>query len=149
MATPGRLTRAEAALRQHGLAFPETHEDFPWGHRALKVKGKIFVTMAFDHDVFCLSVKLPMSGGMALALPFASPTGYGLGKSGWVTARFGAADDVPLDMLREWVDESFRAVAPKKVLAKFEDAEADGKPPAPKTKQTRAKRSPRRSKNGG
>ena len=33
---------------------------------------------------------------MALLLPFATPTGYGLGKSGWVSARFAPSDDPPL-----------------------------------------------------
>jgi predicted DNA-binding protein (MmcQ/YjbR family) len=129
MTAPRRLIQAEAALRRHALAFPETHEDFPWGHRALKVKGKMFVVLALEHDLLHLTVKLPVSGGMALGLPFASPTGYGLGKSGWVTARFGAANDLPLEMLREWVTESFRAVAPKKVLAKLEKAEAAAERP--------------------
>jgi hypothetical protein len=62
---------------------------------------------------------------VALSLPFAEPTGYGLGKSGWVTARFAAGDDVPVPMLIGWVDESFRAVAPKRLLAKLE-ADEDG-----------------------
>ena len=123
MKTPARLTRAEAAVRQHALAYPETKEDFPWGHRAVKVKGKIFLTLHLEEGVLHLSVKLPVSGEAALALPFASPTGYGLGKSGWVSARFGAKDAVPVEMLKEWVDESFRAVAPKRVLAQLEDAE--------------------------
>jgi predicted DNA-binding protein (MmcQ/YjbR family) len=119
------LARAEAALRKHALNYPETHEDFPWGHRALKVKGKAFLFMALgikEEDLFSLSVKLPVSGKLALSLPFASPTEYGLGKSGWVTARFHSGDDIPIDMLKEWVDESYRAVAPKRVLARLEDA---------------------------
>ena len=64
-----------------------------------------------------LSVKLPVSGILALGLPFASPTAYGLGKSGWVTARFGPKDKPPVDMLRRWVDESYRAVAPRRLVA--------------------------------
>ena len=32
-----------------------------------------------------ISCKLPQSGEAALMLPFAKPTGYGLGKSGWVS----------------------------------------------------------------
>jgi hypothetical protein len=40
-----KLTKSEGALREFALKFPETHEDFPWGHRALKVKGKVFVFM--------------------------------------------------------------------------------------------------------
>ena len=71
-----------------------------------------------DGDELGLSVKLPESGPMALLLPFAKPTGYGLGKSGWVSAHFVASDDPPLGMLREWIDESYRAVAPKKLAAK-------------------------------
>ena len=35
-----------------------------------------------------------MSAGQTLSLPFAKPTGEGLGKSGWVSLSFGA-DDVP------------------------------------------------------
>ena len=68
-------------------------------------------------------MKLPTSGPLALTLPFAFPTPYGLGKSGWVSARFGPKDEVPLEMLVEWLDESFRAIAPKKVLAQLETAE--------------------------
>jgi predicted DNA-binding protein (MmcQ/YjbR family) len=120
------LGRAETALRKFALAYPEATDEYPWGHLAVKVKGKIFVTMSTgksDGRFLTLSVKLPVSGKFALTLPFASPTGYGLGKSGWVTARFEAEDEVPIDRLREWIDESFRAVAPKKVLARLEESE--------------------------
>ena len=50
------------------------------------------------------------------------PTGYGLGRSGWVTARFGPGDDVPLDLIRRWLVESYRAVAPKKLGVLVEPA---------------------------
>ena len=97
MATPARLLRAESALRKRALTYPDTHEDFPWGHSALKVKGKAFLFMAcganFDNTL-SVSVKLPVSGHAALTLPFAAPTAYGLGKSGWVTATFTAKPTV-------------------------------------------------------
>jgi predicted DNA-binding protein (MmcQ/YjbR family) len=120
-----RLKKAAAALRKHALGYPETIEDFPWGHSAFKVKGKVFLfTYLCEEEGFLsLSVKLPVSGRMALTLPVASPTQYGLGKSGWVTARFHVTDEIPLDMLKEWLDESFRAIAPKKVLATLEAEE--------------------------
>src|SRR5438046_3686458 len=120
------LTRAEAALRKAALAYPETAEEFPWGHTAVKVKGKAFLFMGWDENkTLGLSVKLPTSAALALSLPFAFPTPYGLGKSGWVSARFGPKDDVPLEMLLEWLEESFRAIAPKKVLAQLESAGGD------------------------
>jgi predicted DNA-binding protein (MmcQ/YjbR family) len=117
------LKKAEAALRELALAYPETTEEFPWGHRAIKVKGKTFIFLALDDSGLSLSVKLPASGLAALMLPFASPTEYGLGKSGWVTARFAPKDEVPIEMLQEWLDESFRAIAPKRVVAKLPAAD--------------------------
>ena len=37
--------------------------------------------------------------------------GYGMDKSGWVAARFGKGDKVPLALLRSWIDESYETVA--------------------------------------
>jgi predicted DNA-binding protein (MmcQ/YjbR family) len=111
--------RLERALREAALAYPETHEDFPWpDHRALKVRGKMFVILSKDGAGMSVSVKLPWSAEGALQMfPFCEPTGYGMGRSGWVTATFGPKDRPPLDVLRSFVDESYRAVAPKKLVA--------------------------------
>lgn len=111
---------AEKALRAQGLAYPETTEDFPWGHRTLKVRGKAFIFMSRDHG-FSLSVKLPSSAHVALDLPFTEPTGYGLARSGWITASFARGDRVPLDILKLWLEESYRAVAPKRVAAMLDE----------------------------
>ena len=111
------LAKAEAALRKRALAFPEAAEDFPWGESAFKVRGKVFLFLHHDGDGLSLSMKLPASSGAARVLPFARPTGYGLGKSGWITARFGAEDAPPLGLLLEWMEESYRAIAPKKLSA--------------------------------
>lgn len=107
----------EAALRAAALAYPEAHEDFPWGHRALKVRGKAFAFMSKDEPGLSLSVKLPASAEGALQFPFCEPTHYGLGRSGWVTATFAPGVRPPLDVLRSWLDESYRAVAPKRLVA--------------------------------
>ena len=115
------LSVAEAALGTRGLSYPGAHEAFPWGHRALKVRGKAFAFLALEGDDFSVSLKLPRSNTAALALPFAEPTGYGLGRSGWVTARFGPGDDVPLQMLFAWLEESYRAIAPKKLVKELDE----------------------------
>lgn len=104
-------------LREAALAYPGAHEDTPWGHPVIKVNGKSFVFMSnADDEAVSLSVKLPDTHEAALILPFASPTGYGLGKSGWVSASFTAGDEPPVPLLLEWIDESYRAVAPKKLV---------------------------------
>ena len=111
-----RAARAETELRALALGYPEAREEFPWGERVVKVRKKVFVFMGMSDGGLSLSVKLPRTGPMALLLPFAEPTGYGLGKSGWVSARFASSEDPPVAMLREWIDESYRAVAPKKLV---------------------------------
>ena len=62
-------------------------------------------------------MKLPRTGIRALALPFVKPTEYGLGRHGWVTVRVASTNNALERQYIEWVDESFRAVAPKRVVA--------------------------------
>jgi predicted DNA-binding protein (MmcQ/YjbR family) len=120
MVAPARLPRDGARLRKKALAYPEAHEDMPWGHHAIKVKGKTFVFLAADGETFSLSAKLPSSADVAVTLPFASRTEYGLGRSGWVTARLPRSAPLPLELLELWIDESYRAIAPKRLLALLE-----------------------------
>lgn len=115
-------------VRAHALSYPEAWEDFPWGESVIKVRKKVFLFLGKPDDpdvAFGMSVKLPDSHEPALTLPFTEPTGYGLGKAGWVSATFtttafrtGTAP--PLDLLLEWVDESYRAVAPKTLVAQLD-----------------------------
>jgi predicted DNA-binding protein (MmcQ/YjbR family) len=121
----------EAALRAHALGYPEAREDFPWGERAIKVKEKVFLFLRADDEEVSFSVKLPQTGYQALALPFVEPTHYGLGRHGWVTARLPASGSPSVDDLKAWIDESYRAVAPKKLVAQL-----DGAPAAKATKRS-------------
>ena len=103
---------------EEGLKLPEAWEDHPWGETVVKVRKKIFVFLNGSKEgVFALSVKLPRSAEFALLHPFASKTGYGLGNSGWVTCEFKDGDDIPVDLLLEWMAQSYCAVAPKKLAA--------------------------------
>ena len=104
-------------LRRAALTYPEAHEDFPWGETAIKVRGKMFLLMHRGEDRFGATMKLPASRYFALEYPFAKPTGYGLGRSGWISATFEAGEPPAMDVLLAWLDESYRAVAPKKLVA--------------------------------
>ena len=117
MTTPAALTKLEAAMRDRALAYPQTEEAFPWGERAIKVKGKAFLFMRLGDSELSFSVKLPRTGVQALALPFAKPTEYGLGRHGWVTVRLAKVTKPLTEQCMAWIDESFRAVAPKRVIA--------------------------------
>ena len=56
----------------------------------------------------------------ALALPFAKPTEYGLEKHGWVTVRLTKVTKALTDPCMSWIDESYRGVAPKRVVASLD-----------------------------
>lgn len=109
-------------LRAFALAFPEAHEELPWGHSAIKVRKKTFTLLYAEGHDLKVSAKLPQSHIFAGDLPFAKPTGYGLGRSGWMSASFGEGDPVPLLLMQDWIEESYRAIAPKKLI-KVLDAE--------------------------
>jgi predicted DNA-binding protein (MmcQ/YjbR family) len=111
------IDAAYEALRGYGLSLPETVEEFPWGHSALKVRGKTFVFLNKDEESLSLSVKLPVSRDFALIFDWAEPTGYGLGRSGWISARFDKNEEADLDLLKRWIAESYRTIAPKKLAA--------------------------------
>lgn len=125
--------KAEKKLRAHGLAKPEAYEEFPWGDRALKVRKKMFAIMNCDAEHgLTLTVKLGALSEEVLQLPFTSPTGYGLGKSGWVTARFAPGDQPPVGILCDWIDDSYALVAPKKLVALPAARRADRSPAGPR-----------------
>lgn len=113
------VKQAEQKLIKYALTFPESALDHPWGHDVVKVRGKMFVTFggeAGDPKEFSMSVKLPVSSEMALTLSWVEPTGYGLGKSGWVTARIKAGRDFDIETMKGWIAQSYRAVAPKALV---------------------------------
>ena len=53
-----------------------------------------------------IAVNLPRSSTEALALPFAEPTGHGLGRHGWVSALFAPDERALVKPLKEWILES-------------------------------------------
>jgi predicted DNA-binding protein (MmcQ/YjbR family) len=134
------LKSAEKKLRAFALDYPDTTEDFPWGHSAFKVNKKVFLFLATEKGELSMSMKLPKSGKAALKNSFASPTEYGMGKHGWVTSRFAAGDTVPLDLLTDWVDESFRAIAPKKIVAFLDEGDVNILPIMRKKTKPRVKK---------
>lgn len=118
---PPQPRSLEGLLRRRALSFPETTEDFPWGERAIKVRGKAFLFLRAQGTGVSFSLKLPHSGAEALELPYAEPTHYGLGKHGWVTFTVDASREAPVRQFETWLAESYRAVAPKRLAAALGD----------------------------
>jgi predicted DNA-binding protein (MmcQ/YjbR family) len=123
-------------LREYGLAYPGTHLKSPWpGHKDLAVKDKTFAYLPPEGEKFSISCKLPKSSNVALMLPFCKPAGYGLGKAGWVDAQ-PSLEEVDVEMFKQWIDESYRAQAPKKLIDQIgQPSAAPAKKAAPKAKK--------------
>jgi predicted DNA-binding protein (MmcQ/YjbR family) len=125
-------------LREFGLRYPSAHLKSPWpGHLDLAVKDKTFAYLSVEGEPFSISCKLPESNALALLLPFTEPTAYGLGKSGWVSAKFSDGK-LPLEMLKDWIDESYRAQAPKKLVRSLAPRARPAAGKAPAGKASRA-----------
>jgi hypothetical protein len=143
---------ARQALRNFGLTYPEAGLKRPWPeHLDLVVRGKTFAFMNVEGMPLKISCKLPRSRSEATAHPFASPTGYGLGKSGWVSAAFEPKSEPPVALLKQWIDESYRSQAPKSLVKQLE-ANAPASPAiakaARKTKAApKAKAAPKKAKS--
>ncbi|WP_327134275.1 MmcQ/YjbR family DNA-binding protein [Streptomyces sp. NBC_01343] len=118
------------AVREFAQGLPEAVMEFPWGPEdcVVKVNKKIFVFLGGVDGPRApgLSVKLKDEAlhGHAMTAPGAEPTGYGLGRAGWVFVPLGEKGAPALDVLCEWVEESYRTVALKRHLKEL-DARLD------------------------
>jgi hypothetical protein len=125
-----------ARLRKFGLAYPGAHFKSPWpGHMDLAVNDKTFAYLSLEGEALGIGCKLPQSAGAALMLPFVKPTEYGLGKSGWVSASYEDADVPDVEMLEAWIDESYRAQAPKRLVKQLDGGAVPEKKSAPAKKK--------------
>ncbi len=108
---------------QFGLSLPEAWLDSPWGDRVVKVGKKIFLFVSGpESERPVITVKVPDSRDHALSYPEAFPTRYGLGKHGWVTIFVDTVPEEEREVLLDFVEESYRAVATN-TLVKRLDAE--------------------------
>ncbi|RZS36614.1 putative DNA-binding protein (MmcQ/YjbR family) [Herbihabitans rhizosphaerae] len=109
-----------AEVLEFALRFPEAYGEPGWGGTIVKVRKKMFVYLNADDgdDPVAYNVKLadPDAHAHALSLPRAARMGA-LGQYGWVYVPFGA--HTPVDLLCEWVEDSYRAIAPKKLVAEL------------------------------
>jgi predicted DNA-binding protein (MmcQ/YjbR family) len=116
--------RTHAEVRGFALGLPGAAEEFPWeGDAVVKVNKKIFVFLGpSDGDrppALTFKLRDPGAHEHALTFPGARPAGYGLGRSGWVTLPLDPEGAPPAELLREWVEESYRAIAPKRLVAEL------------------------------
>ncbi|MET0145239.1 MAG: MmcQ/YjbR family DNA-binding protein [Ilumatobacteraceae bacterium] len=113
------MTSVRQTLEAFALSLPGAFRDTPWEDDAVaKVGKKIFVFLGSEESAK-ISVKLPHSADHALTTPGAVPTAYGLGRHGWVTVPIDT-DGAPVDLLVDWIEESYRTIAAKALVAELD-----------------------------
>jgi predicted DNA-binding protein (MmcQ/YjbR family) len=111
--------------------YPEWEKAFLFGdHEVYRVKKKVYVWLGDgEKGGTYISVKLKDTQGAALMLPFVKPASYGMAKYGWIGAEFPKGP-IPADLVAQWIEESYRHTAPKKLLKQLA-AERGEAPAAP------------------
>jgi predicted DNA-binding protein (MmcQ/YjbR family) len=95
-----------------------------WGdHPTFRVRGKNFVFC--DQEARHLSVKLPTdeAGAVVATDPDVEPSGYGLGRHGWIAVTLPARPSAARwAQVEDWVRTSYALVAPKRLARLLDDA---------------------------
>jgi predicted DNA-binding protein (MmcQ/YjbR family) len=121
--TPAQDKKIRSTIRKFALSLPGAYEEFPWEESVAKVNKKVFVFMGVEDPKqypLGMTVKIPQLADLVTSLEACELAGYGLGKAGWISVKF-AADDCPdLDTLKEWVEDSYRLIAPKKLVKELD-----------------------------
>jgi predicted DNA-binding protein (MmcQ/YjbR family) len=100
------------------LSYPEAQEGVACEGTALEkrtvtARKKAFVFLGVAQAM----VKLRDSVEEAARLAAAEPSRYKIGAHGWVTVTFSDGEEAPLERLEKWIDESYRAVVNKQLVA--------------------------------
>ena len=127
--------RAWDDLRAFALGLPAAEEDAPWGETVIKVRrkpgvppwrkdgvgvhGPMFLWLGRrDAAAPAVCVKLTDSYEEAVQVGRAEPTtNSGLGQWGWLTFPLAGID---MALAQDWVEESYRNVAPTRLVAELD-----------------------------
>lgn len=116
-----RAKRLQAEIEAFALSLPEAWSDTPWDEsRVSKVRKKIFAFHGTPEQPG-LSVKLTDSLDHGRSLKGAEPVGYGLGRHGWTYIPFVGLGAGDAEVLVDFVEESYRAVAPKTLIRAIDE----------------------------
>jgi predicted DNA-binding protein (MmcQ/YjbR family) len=107
-------------IRELALSFPETYEDWPWGHPVFKVgDNRMFASMSDGEPSVSLTVKLtPEEREIALHMPNVEVARY-VGRYGWITVQVDDAES--LENALEWLRESYWLRAPARLRSAVEE----------------------------
>ncbi len=110
-------SRPMKAIRKIALGYPEVEETDSCVNRAFKARKKAFVFLGMKDETYSVRLKLRDSLDEAETLAAESPENFDVGSHGWTLVTFPHAKSPPRGLMKRWIDESFRLLAPKTLVA--------------------------------
>ncbi|UXY31176.1 MmcQ/YjbR family DNA-binding protein [Streptomyces sp. HUAS TT20] len=124
MAVSSNALKKWEKVREFALGLPGAVEEFPWDESVAKVNKKVFVFLGVSDGSYPLGVTVKFGDesahAHALTSPGAEPAGYGLGRAGWVRIPLQEPGAPAVELLCDWVEESYRVIAPKRFIAELD-----------------------------
>ncbi|MGI9611807.1 MAG: MmcQ/YjbR family DNA-binding protein, partial [Acidimicrobiales bacterium] len=107
------------ALRERALEFPGVAEGDSCVKRSFKARTKGFLYLGESDDTYNAMLKVGDSLDDVRRFCAEQPDTRSVGETNWVTLHF-AHDEAPPAALNDWIEESFRLLAPKKLVSELE-----------------------------
>lgn len=110
--------KAIESLRGWAMALPEVEEGNSCNKLAYKARKKAFLYVGSKDDSWNLMLKLTDSIDLVDRVA-AEAEELGVSEHGWVSATFARTSNAPKE-LKDWVEESYRALAPKTLVKQLD-----------------------------
>ena len=105
------------AIRAFAMQYPEVEAGTSCNKTAFRTRNKAFLFMGQKDGSYNLMLKLRDSEDEASLLGSKQTGRYKVGSHGWVTVVLPENEFPPSGLLERWIDESYRLLAHKKLVA--------------------------------
>ena len=112
-------------LRKVALSLPGATEGSSCNKAAFKAGSKNFFFLGErsgpEAGAFTTMLKLTAADSLEEAgkLSDSEPDNFSLGNNGWLSGYFSKGEGPPAKLFEAWIEESYRALAPKKLIAQL------------------------------
>ena len=132
------------ALRAICLRYPEAEQAIACKGTSLecttfKARNKTFLFVSEAEIKLKLGPSLPDATWLASK----EPSRYQAGSIGWVTLKFNSDEPPALELLEKWIDESYRLLAPRQLVAMLSERSRPAKDSPKASAKPRARKKAR------
>jgi predicted DNA-binding protein (MmcQ/YjbR family) len=109
------------AIRKIAMKYPETETGTSCNKVSYKAGKKSFVFVGSNETSYNVMLKVQGNLAEAQVLQAKPPDNYRIGLHGWMTIVLDHKKSPPAGLFERWIDESYRLIAPKKLVAVLDE----------------------------